>query len=194
VAEPPEGGERAQITYRENVQEWRQAPGGKWWVGFERECPPRPQDLARPVQLPGHPVELGDGNTWLVPVARRYQPSGKWRCALDRTREIDGEGAWCMGPVVAKHAALWEYAERLQAFFEKQPGAEITGQEEANRTVDVLAANYRVGTCEVTVLRLLTNAAIVGVVDALLDRPGLKAIEKKLKGLGVGSTSPGDEA
>ena len=52
--------------YRPAEQEWLDTGDG-YWLGWEKDAKPGPEDLQRPARLQGYDVVLKDGNTWHVP-------------------------------------------------------------------------------------------------------------------------------
>ncbi len=84
VAEPGPGGQPGMLgywfdsicagieRYRPDAQRWSAAPGKKFWVGINRDRPLMPEDIRRrqPPHCTTSTVELEDGNTWQVPIAR----------------------------------------------------------------------------------------------------------------------------
>ena len=63
---------------------------GRYWLGFWNDHPLTPADLKRPYQYRGHSMELGDGETWLIPEAHKLphdmilQDDGSYRFELQR--------------------------------------------------------------------------------------------------------------
>jgi len=148
-------------VYRPAAQTWTLRQDGRAWLGFERTAPPGPDDLARPEQLPGHLVRLANGADWLVP-AVRLCPDG--RPGVPQTWFLEPGGV--RKEVSPAFADLWADCGRLWA-------AELA-LEDADRVRIVhraLGLNYRLATDEINALKLLNEAAIAGVIAALLDFP-----------------------
>src|SRR5262245_51601592 len=59
-----------------DAQTWRKVPGTDCYVGFWNDAPPTPDDLMRPVQLPGYRVTVGD-HDWTVPLTARFDDARK---------------------------------------------------------------------------------------------------------------------
>lgn len=98
-----------QFGYRPNQQTWLPAvpspdgrPAKRYWAGLWNDSPPTPDQLARKRQYDGTPVELGDGNEWLIPSAalmprdcrldqdtgeRRFVVSDRFRSFWDQSYE-----------------------------------------------------------------------------------------------------------
>lgn len=182
----------AEVKYDPDEQTWTRMPGGVAWFGFASAAPPGPDDLARPDMLPGHPVVLGDGHAWTVPVARALAveggiPSGYY-CALPSTFRLNDAGTWEVGDVVAKHRRLWETACRCADALLGAEQAEGGGgvafalDDEIDAAVVALAANYRLSRAECAALGLITSENLGAIVGALLDLPTLEAALKKKQG------------
>lgn len=85
-----------EIGINKDRQRWLPAiqagdlPAGRYWVGFWNEHPLTPADLKRPYQYRGKSLELGDGETWLIPEAHKLphdmilQDDGSYRFELQR--------------------------------------------------------------------------------------------------------------
>ena len=194
-------------------QEWQKAPvlvdpydGAGYWIGWQKDAPPGPEDLARPKQLPGHFVEFGDVKKWLVPVARRYYegPAGMtWRPTLPSPKRLKADGSgWEEGAIREEYRRLWEHAERIIAIFVAAAAAEKEGKksdvaftysEEADALVEALALNYCVGAVEISALGLLSSDCIIPALNAIVDVPTLTdLIKKKALASGADITSPGE--
>jgi hypothetical protein len=155
------------LGYYPDRQTWRKLPESNCWVGCDTL--PGPRELRRARQLPGVPVQLGDGNEWTIPYARRFVESDDVVipvCALPRCREMGDDGKWGRGEVVGKYKPLWQIAtEAWDAF-----GGEATSEEwECQACAVVLAANYRVSETEISMLGLFDDLAVVSILKALTD-------------------------
>jgi hypothetical protein len=197
-------GELGEVGYRAELQTWQPAPGGRYLVGLRGGVPPGPADLIRARALDGYPVVMGDGRPWIIPVARRYDLTGGelgWVRALPSRRRLNAEGRWEAGEILPRYAVLWRHVERHMGIFERAAGGDAQAvaeagdfQAENDLVVAALAANYRVGAVEVSLLGLITAEVVVPVLEALIDKPGLDALTKKAQASGAGSTSPGAAA
>jgi hypothetical protein len=190
-----------QLGHYPELQRWAALPAhpARAWLGVVLADPPRPADLARAQQLPGHLVELADGQRWLCPVARKSilpQAIGPddqlhYANAVPHVSGLDASGAWTATGVVPRYAQLWPLAE---AWFDVWLAAEVDEQATAtfdfaglhDAAVACLAANYRVSKAEIAVLGLLTEAHAVEVLHALIDWPTIEAFLKKKASLPAG--------
>lgn len=64
--------ESSRIGYYRERQVWTEIPndegdGISHWVGWDKDAKPKPEDLERPFQVGGWPIQLGDGNRWVIP-------------------------------------------------------------------------------------------------------------------------------
>ena len=172
--------------YNADAQTWQDC--GRYWLGYETEKPPGPDDLKRPEQIDGHRVMLADGNEWLIPVAREMRGKTKFPKRL----AIGPDCKWVTVPM-PEYAALFKRAEEVfDAYMEGGEGKEVTIAD-LNFFCDALALNYRVSAREVSALGLLTTANQVQAVGAVIDWPTLleaaESMEKHKKKVDA-TTSP----
>lgn len=186
------GGTQVDIHHPDKLR-WTEVPGpeGKpgYWIGYDPTSKPTPADLALPTGFTGHPVELGDGNTWLVPVARRLTGQAAFPQRLER---IDGK--WKTGDVVPAYADRWKKAcllwDHMTTSTDDRPSLTIDDATEI--IVEALALNYRLGPEEVNVLGLLDTLTLVAAGEAIIDLPAVDELQKKLEAA-TSSSTPGDE-
>jgi len=176
------------IGYFQDEQTWRQIPGTEAWVGMFANDRPKPDDLARREPLPGHPVVLGDGQTWIVPAARNASAvDGQvlFLEAIPRALDLDDDGKWIPGEPLERYRPLWEAVTKYLAVLTEVVADET---DEAFRfeiddqgPIDALAVNYRLGRAECVLLGLLTwgGPYFRLILEAVIDLPGFEAIKKK---------------
>lgn len=173
------------VGYYEDSQTWRPIPKANLWIGYETEQPPGPGDLSRPMQLAGHPVRLGDGHEWIVPIARSVVDDGEaisGAIALPRSRDLDADGDWCYGEVVPQYRQLWTVAEQFADVFYAADDKTISEATALTWCVLALRANYRLSAIEAAILKLFDDATYTNVLHALIDVPKLLAwLEKKTR-------------
>lgn len=164
------------------------------WVGYWIEDRPKAPDLIRHDALDGHDVILGDGEQWIIPVARASTDQAgelRWYCALPSRIGLDDQGEFVTGEIVEKFRALYGAASRWADLFYGQIIADWKEGKDTN-TVEVdfpertatavlaLKANYVVDRAEVIMLDLLTEQNLHAVLNALIDWPTvLRWWEKK---------------
>lgn len=160
------------MGYKADTQRWVPGPKKQFWLGYDRENPPGPADLARETGLPGKWIELGDGNQWLVPVARLAITES----VLPVRYELDDEGNDTF-TVCREYQGLWDMAAELCSDFFC---AVVAGKNEitmdTDRMPEIAAAaigeNYRVGLTECKLLGLLTSKNMTGIFNILVDFEG----------------------
>jgi len=158
-------------AYVPDTQEWHEAPGKGFWVGWDNSRPPRPVDLQRREILEGRNVKMGDGQLWHVPTARLW-PTGE--SAFEQRMILQADGTWAKKPL-DKYAKLCEIAERLDAIREKET-VEFDESDAVSMAVNILAVNYRVGPVEAHVLGLLTTTeggTVVRLFNVFMGFPQL---------------------
>lgn len=137
-----------------------------WWIGFETDDPPGPDDLIRPGAVLGYRVRLGDGRWWNVPVARQF-PEGTALPAVLRM----GGGGRLVRDLPPEYVSLFERCAPWATAYYEHPDEPLTlAMVDAWRlALDGLAVNYRVGMAEVNALGLFTEATVEAVISCLLD-------------------------
>lgn len=166
-------------------------PRGAYWVGIDRERPPRPAELERREFYCGHPVALGDGKAWMIPTARR----------LPHTHGLGEDGSYSRR-IHERFANFWarseEYGRELLTVLRQalllaerpnaRPTDTLTADFDMAQTfafaVEALAINYRVNAEIVTRLGLLDDAGLLDVVKAVVDLPTLIGVEREKKNAG----------
>lgn len=186
-------------------QKWGAGSHAQVQIGYYTADAPTPDDLARRQQLDGHSVELGDGNHWMIPIARGAgdndgQPY--WFEALPKRMTLNGDRKWVRDDVVPAYAELWKIA---QLWADAVFGAlipEIQDGETAMVNLDfdedvgtaariALSTNYRVDDYEVALLDLFSDERFTHhILNATIDRPRWEAMIKKklIRGSASGST------
>jgi hypothetical protein len=170
------------LEYRPEAQRWVKLPGGVW-LGVDKAERPEPSALQRAEIRTGHLVKLGDGQCWEIPVARLA--TGGSGLPRRRVLAADGTRTW---EVDAAYAGLTDAAARVWMALRGQSVS--MADEEVDRACGAaLAVNYRLGLVEALVLGLLTDTAIRGILEALVDMPTVRQIldvEKKTAGTSAG--------
>jgi len=186
------------VGYFADRQAWRRVPGSTAWVGHYLGALPGPDDLARPEErrLDGHPVRLGDGRIWIVPIVRGVKErDGEPVPYVPLPRRIgcDEDGRTVFRGVIAEHQGLWEAAGRWWDFTEAAgPSATIAWDEIVTIALAGLAGNYRLRLAvEADLLGLFSQPNVREVCDAMIDLPGWKRWLKKKEASGGSSTADG---
>lgn len=184
------------LRYDGDAQIWRKCGGGRFWLGYNRDHPPTPEDLARPDTIGGHLVTLEDGNKWLIPVARVAATGASPLFKLD----LDDEGEWIAGDPIDRLAALTVDAQEIwQQLVDAVEGGEnasgvmqLTVKTEADIGIRALAVNYYLGRFEVAALGLLSNRVTGSIAMALIDWPTIESEAAAQKKTEVEEKTSGD--
>lgn len=163
-----------QLGYWRDAQTWQQLREGPpvVWVGWSTAAPPSPADFLRPTAIPGHEVQLADGQRWRVPIAFRLE-GGTVQRALPSRMRLDPQGRWVSDDVLPRFKRLWEIACR---WFDMNDPADsqqgLTVAEAADLCAEVLGVNYRLSRAEVGALGLLDDRdSIQQILNAVIDWP-----------------------
>lgn len=145
-------------------QKWRKMPKSDLWIGYWTDALPTAAELIRTPHMPGFSVTLGNGQSWIIPLVRRYAPAEKKTVSnLPTYMECDDDGNWHNGPVLEVHAKLWEVtqpiADALLAEYVKGEPPTVTNEDIFNAITALLGANYLVGPGELSLMRAFTSEA-----------------------------------
>jgi hypothetical protein len=148
--------------------------GPDWWLGWPEGSPPEPEELRRPEAIGGYPVEMGDGNTWHVPPARRWDGSPG---ALPATLTV-GPGGEEQRQVKPEYRDILEEVEEIADDWYELFRLQREGKDDVELTLQsvpldvmirMLALNYRIGRPEVNALGLITTSNRMQISTAVLD-------------------------
>lgn len=175
--------------YKPEVQDWQAMPGNQAgvWIGIPKGKAIGPAELLRKDTLPGHAIELGDGNHWLTPVIRAAVPeSGNpfaFAINLPQRSTRDETGQWVPGPVLDRYRPLWDLATTWHDHYfatgaddaEQDTDDPFEGDDAFDKAhaaaITVLSANYRIGPAEADLLGLLTSQNVADVLNSTIDIP-----------------------
>jgi hypothetical protein len=156
-------------------QIWRKIPKSKCYVGYWEAAPPTPAELARPVQLPGYLVPIGD-HDWLIPLTARFDDERKLLATeLPCYVVMDDDGKWTNDAVLEAHRALWDLGAPFREdvhhrVIDNEAARDFSRQELFDAAVGYLQANYVVGAAELSLMKALTTEpAIHGAILAAND-------------------------
>jgi len=171
------GGTEPKVGYYPENQIWEKA-SERWWIGWEKENPPGPADLAKIERRWGHEVKMGDGGVWAVP-PERYLPD---QLVLNDNDEVDRVP-------MAQFDGVKKLTMKLRSDFcgqikaqaqgEEWPPPEMTEAEQLRAGNFFLGLNYRVGRVEANVLKLWNDQSLRKALEAILDWPGIVAMIKE---------------
>lgn len=165
--------------YDRTEQQW--VEGKSFWVGIE-DFPPLPDDLARDIYVDGYQITLADGCVWRVPLVREWDGTRlEHRTRLPRVLKpvlIDGDWKY-PAKVAPEYAKLDELASRIFGQFVSQQAVPIA--ELYANAIALLAANYRIGIEESSLLGLLDQETALRVCALAVDQPRLTAHAQALE-------------
>jgi hypothetical protein len=162
--------------YHPEQQVWHKSVEGDWWVGVDREQKPTPAELIRDKYLTGYNVELGDGNKWIVPVARYFDGKNPLPATM-----IIGEGGEVEYKPLLQYKWLWDAANRIWDADYKQTDEQVETKERIMICIKALAINYRIGIDEANMLGLFTADTLARCTEAIVDGPRIRIISDSLK-------------
>lgn len=143
--EPDEDAPAVAIGYFPKQQQWEQV--GKYWVGWDPNNLPTPEDLERDEFCGESEVTLGDGRVWMCPVIRLTQGAHRlpdvWKLVNGKfTSVIKPDWAWAWDLT----GDIWDWytSDRTK-----------TQPELFEWAIRLLSINYRVGPCEAGILGLI---------------------------------------
>lgn len=173
------------VGYYKDKQIWTKIPGSDVWAGYIKDAPPIPADLAKREMVPGHWVELTDGNRWLCPVARQMDTlaggTPTWSIALPGVVTANEKGEWETTDVVPKYQALWKVAQDW--YDQIIVGIEQTKEQDKitfgfsdgyDAALIAISTNYRLGKAEASILHLFDTGTPTKILGALIDYPTLE--------------------
>lgn len=172
-------------------QVWVEGPG--YWVGYDVDNRPGPEDLERRNFVSGYPHTCPETGRWVVPLARRVDG----RTELDQRIVYLPDRTTELRPV-QRYEALCAFAaehfEFLSGLESDETGQTVTfDQRYADVACEALGINYYVGAFELSLLGVLSRDAVMLICGYLCDWPGLVKIltersEKKSDSAGTRSS------
>lgn len=188
--------------YYPKSQTWMQADAAPWWIGFDVEHAPTPEDLQRSELLAGHDVQLEDGNAWHVPAARLWvneEGMPRYRMSVP-VRLLRRGGEWKSEPL-ERYRWLADAAETYWAHLVSGQGSGFTVPQACELAVRALSVNYRLGPEETSALALLTDRNVLSILNAIVDWPryleisqAILAEKKTASARATGDTGSGEPA
>jgi len=174
------------IGYYKDTQEWTEYNDGKFWIGYQKDYKPKPENLEKENVLIGYEVLLGDGNKWMIPIARRFE-SG---CILPQSVFLDGAGV-LKGEILEEFIVFSKQAEDIFDDFisEMEPDKKFKAKVNTvgymfEIAVEAISLNYNISKWEISLLRLLTTENSTRINLSIIDFPSLQSIaeaERQLK-------------
>jgi hypothetical protein len=178
------------LSYQPAEQEWVEQAG--FWLGRWKGETITPADLLRRKPLDGHAVELADGQSWLCPMARSHLDEGgvaRWQHTLPCGVALGEDRKWHPGGPVPRYRRLWQICEswwnvRMASAASLPEGAKTVSFDFDGAyaaACECLAANYRLGPDEASLLGLFDSDSARNILDALIDMPGLIALSQEME-------------
>jgi hypothetical protein len=155
------------------------------WIGIPSGEQIPPQVCARDNQVTGHAVSMGDGQTWIIPIARFTTGPAAGTTPLNVRLQWDGE-TWQDGSMTPEHRKYFEQAvrffnvfiSRLEKIAEKNTNEDIqediTLPEECDMVALGLRINYRISRPEISALGLFSTDTIMQAAMAAIDYVSIK--------------------
>lgn len=183
--------------YYPETQKWIQ--WGRFWIGFETEKKPGPDDLWRGKDVKSYSVELDDGNMWRIPIAR-YMEHG----TLLPQSMVMMPGGEIVEEISEKYMPYWEAAIPFYEEWMREGTPQFDKAALYRFALMALRLNYRIAAPEAAALKLFTlenlyniSSAAVGIELAYdLMREADAAGKKKVHATASGgsASSGGDQA
>lgn len=184
VPKSPTGEDPLTWSYDPSSQTWLEmrTPGCEraYWIGWETERPPTPEDLARPRQYRDYSFEDAAGRRWGVPTAR----SDSRVTSVPAQYGFDANGAMRLH-VAPEFESLWQLSGEVLDHLR-----DVAKQDErwcVMAAIRTLAVNYRVSPASLEVLRtlglsVLDRGSVAGVLWTLVDHSlGEEWLQKKAR-------------
>lgn len=167
----PAGEIPRRIGYYANEQRWQPVGDGSLcWIGIDTDDPPGPESLRRRKEHAGYRLELGDGNSYMIPIIRR--PNGS--TGLPTDLYLDAAGKLCE-PIKPAYERYWEAsAEVCSWFFSDNPPDTIDTAKALRLAVDAVSLNYRFTMQEQNALRLIDKENFMTVLLLSIDWPAVR--------------------
>lgn len=172
-----EKGAAARCGYFPDTQDWTSVKKGAYWIGTEKKSPPLPVDLQKREFIRGYEIELKDGHTWTIPVARLFDGGSTLPESL--ILGPDGEIVSEILPEYARYGAmadhLWQILQSEHGGSNEKP-APMSNRQAYSYASRAIEINYMCNEWGVSKLKLLTTENILTVLHAIVDFPLLKEI------------------
>lgn len=177
--------ERVLLQYAPERQRWDQVGPGVW-IGADRDA--GPAEFAKPRQLPGVEVEMGDGRRWLIPVANPFATA----CTLPQWDVLRPDGSWGRQIqdrflALSRRAADFAALMRARVLEQRQIDVEVDEADARALVADALACNYDVTLAELSALRVFSPDACAAALRALVDWEEIARVILETLGAGEGA-------
>jgi hypothetical protein len=180
------------LGYFPNDQMWKRVPGTDAWCGMYKQDLPKADYLQRADAISGEWIRTDDGNSWLIPHARRFvEHAGGMAIAMNlpRSLTLDDGGRWVTGGVKARYARLWDlasiYADAWAKAVSEAAGEaggrviELADDVLLETAIETIKTNYRVGAIELDMLSIFDQEVMWKLLAILIDQPTFETWAKK---------------
>jgi len=158
--------------YFADQQTWHAVDDGSLlWIGLDKDHPPKPEDMQRAKVFRGYEMELGDGNTWQIPLIRRPTDLST---ALPQTQYI--ERGKLVQSLKAAYRTYWEHSEEVADGF--LAGKEFTVVRAHELAIEALSLNYRFGHNEQRLLGIVDSENYIALLSFTIDLPHVNAVSE----------------
>lgn len=189
------------LQYDKTKQRWKRIPNTDAYVGVWNDSPPKAETLIKSDSIGGQYITLGDGDRWLIPVAR-FECDNETTGYLTPQVDIDDFGNVVPGAFSPTQDKLNQMAERLAKSFiesfeqfvkEPSPNPVFQFDIDDHDPFDIIAANYRVSPAEIVLLNLFRwrDEAFKDVVKMFIDVNSYVQLYVKKKQSELSSTTDG---
>lgn len=148
--------------YYPDSQVWGAAPQGDadsppFWVGFDKDKLPTPDDLKRKDQVKGDVVKFRNGTQWTIPKLHSWHMSDGSNHPLEYNVELpclislDKHGQVIQGSVIKEYSEIFDLGMRVQAKL-SHGKEELTNQQLWDFAVKLISINYKVSMLELSEL------------------------------------------
>lgn len=170
----PGGVEPRTPGYNPQQQSWMKA--GAYWIGFDTELKPTPDDLQRGKIVEGFPVVLHGNAEWIVPLVR--SPFTTPLAHVPHVAALGSDGSLTT-EIDPNYIDAWNAS--AVAWDVLIGNESLTFAEIVELCAKFLGVNYRIGLKECLALRLFTNENVRDVLMAVCNRSLLDEVSSKLK-------------
>lgn len=151
--------------YYQAEQEWHDC--GSFYIGIDTASPPTPNDLRRRREHAGYPLELADGNQWMIPVVRRPNDSTN----LPTDLYTDAAGNLCE-PIKPAYLKYWEAGKEVCEWVYGDTPPDT--RKALALAIEALGLNYRYTEAEHRILRFIDKENFVELLQHTVDLPGVR--------------------
>ena len=144
------------LGYYANEQTWWPVPDRPYWIGWQTDAQPGPEDLARKSQLAGIPLTLADGNKWVIPLAQHWD--GQTQLPVIYRLGKGGVEKDVVPALKPFQEAVQKFLDVWKAALEKGEEPTYPDDELFDLAGLALSLNYKIGRWEALALGLLQSS------------------------------------